>query len=54
MIGSSFYRSDEDKCPKCGDFGVEEDDHMKCPTCETEYNEYVVLQEGGQVQFRNN
>ncbi len=54
MAGTSFYRTSEDKCPNCGDFGVEEEEHRKCPTCETRFNEYMVLQEGGETAFRNN
>lgn len=54
VVGTSFYRPGKEKCPNCGQFGVEEEDHQKCPSCETRFNEYMVLQEGRDVQFQNN
>ncbi|MDY6774313.1 MAG: hypothetical protein SVS85_03875 [Candidatus Nanohaloarchaea archaeon] len=51
---TAFYRPGKDKCPNCGSFGVEEEDHKKCPTCETRFNRYVVLEEGKQASFKNN
>lgn len=54
MVGTAFFRSDEEKCPQCGDFGEQEDDHRVCPSCNTVFNEYVVLQEGQDTGFQNN
>lgn len=54
MVGTAFYRPGKEKCPNCGDFGIDEEDHRKCPACDTRFNEYMVLQEGRNVQFKNN
>lgn len=60
MIGTSFFRANKEKCPKCGTFGVEESDKdtdvedlSVCPTCSTRFNEYFILQEGREVEFNN-
>ncbi len=59
MIGSSFFRSNKDKCPKCGTFGTMdgEDSDLdrvhQCPACSTRFNEYVILEEGPDVEFQN-
>ncbi len=58
MIGSSFFRSNKNKCPKCGTFGtVDESGELDrlhvCPSCSTRFNEYVVLKEGPDVEFQN-
>lgn len=53
-MGTSFYRAAKDKCPNCGDFGVQEDEYRRCPACETCFNEYMVIEEGMDVGFQNN
>jgi uncharacterized CHY-type Zn-finger protein len=60
MIGTSFFRSNKQKCPKCGMFGEEVTDHdfdietvNVCPGCRTQFNEYCILQEGRDVEFEN-
>lgn len=58
MIGTSFFRANTDKCPKCGTFGEHEDaddlEHLHvCPACSTRFNEYVILEEGPDVEFQN-
>ncbi len=54
QIGSAFFRSDTDKCPTCGDFADQADDHRECPACGTRFTEYVVLQEGEPGELQNN
>ncbi len=63
MIGTSFFRSNEEKCPKCGMFGEEDEDAEPdvpvetvnvCPGCSTWFNEYLILQDGQDVEFENN
>ena len=59
MVGTAFFRSSEDKCPKCGAFGDETDevdigDGMVCPVCDTVFNKYMVLDEGKEHKMRNN
>lgn len=54
MVGTAFYRPGKKKCPNCGDFGVEEDEHRRCPACETRFNEFMVLEEGAEASFQNN
>jgi ssDNA-binding Zn-finger/Zn-ribbon topoisomerase 1 len=62
MIGSSFFRSNNDKCPQCGNFGVPtEDDGTEldvqantCPTCDARWNKFVILQDGQDIEFKNN
>lgn len=59
MVGTSFFRTSEGKCPNCGDFGqssedLEVDDGRVCPSCDTVFNKFLVLNEGKETQFRNN
>lgn len=56
MVGSSFFRTDDDKCPNCGSFGVneEQEDGLVCPSCDAVFNRYIILQQGDDVEFRNN
>ncbi len=47
------------KCPNCGTFGEDKDDievgdGKICPTCDTIFNKYMVLDEGKEMKFRNN
>lgn len=60
MIGTSFFRSNDQKCPRCGSFGVTDEDmddmHVQtnvCPSCSTRFNKYVILQEGQDIEFQN-
>lgn len=60
MLGTSFFRSSDEKCPNCGHFSdiadesVAEDNHTRvCPSCSTTFNKYLVLQEGRDVEFQN-
>lgn len=53
-IGASFYRANEEKCPNCGAFGNEEDDHQHCPACDTRFTRYLVLEQGDDRELRNN
>lgn len=57
MIGTSFFRSTEEKCPRCGTYGEPSDSHdadtTVCPTCDTQFNEYVILWEGNDIEFQN-
>lgn len=58
MVGSSFFKAREGKCPNCGAFGEQEEDldlpGKACPTCNTVFNQYFVFREGEDVDFKNN
>ncbi len=59
MKGQSFFRTSEGKCPQCGNFGENFEDEdigegMVCPTCDTVFNKYMVLDQGQDYKFRNN
>lgn len=54
MIDTVYMRFEGEKCPKCGTFGEEEEDHLKCPACGTEFNKYVVLKDGEKIKMDNN
>ncbi|MDY6777764.1 MAG: hypothetical protein SVU32_03800 [Candidatus Nanohaloarchaea archaeon] len=61
MVGASFFRSGEGKCPNCGTFAetLEEerqgfDDGQKCPNCQTVFNQFLIVEPGQDVEFKNN
>lgn len=54
MVETSFYTPGKGKCPNCGSFGNEHEDYIECPSCETRFNEYIVLSEGQNANTRNN
>jgi Zn finger protein HypA/HybF involved in hydrogenase expression len=59
MVGTSFFRSSEGKCPNCGSFGEESEKleleiNKVCPTCDTVFNRFLVLNEGKDIELRNN
>ncbi|MCJ7450182.1 MAG: hypothetical protein MUP58_00380 [Candidatus Nanohaloarchaeota archaeon QJJ-9] len=55
MTGASFYKPGEGKCPNCGEFGenMSDEEGKVCPNCSTVFNNYMVLQKGEKVEFRN-
>ena len=54
MDSTAFFRAESGKCPRCGNFGVEQDEFQRCPSCSTMFNEYVVLETGMDVDLQNN
>ncbi|MCJ7429292.1 MAG: hypothetical protein MUP66_02775 [Candidatus Nanohaloarchaeota archaeon QJJ-5] len=58
MVGTSFFKAREGKCPNCGTFGQPEDEldlpSNECPVCNTIFNKYIVFQEGEDIDLKNN
>ncbi len=46
MIDTAYFQPIDKKCPICGSFGNQQKNVLKCPLCETEFTEYIILELG--------
>jgi len=59
MVETAFFRTRNGKCPNCGTFGDDQEndesfDTLACPSCYAVFNRYIILEQGEDVELKNN